>query len=89
MIIHAAGESAQGVVPGTFAVALAAKNERALLKLEQKLRYAQIHHIAFREPDAPWCDALMSIGIKPVEDRRVVRRFLRGFPLLGADHAKK
>jgi hypothetical protein len=88
MIIHAAGESACGVVPGTFAVALAAKNERELLKLEARLRGANVPHSAFREPDPPWGGALMSIGIEPVQDRRAVRRFLRGFSLLGAGHEK-
>ncbi|MCK5641794.1 MAG: hypothetical protein KAJ19_13410 [Gammaproteobacteria bacterium] len=82
MVIHAAGESARGVAPGTFAVALGAANEKALLRVEKRLRLAQIPHSAFREPDEPWSGALMSIGLEPVEDRRVVRRFLKGLKLL-------
>lgn len=89
MIVHAAGESARNVVPGTYAVALSAKNEHELLKLERRLRQFDVPHAAFREPDPPWDGALMSIGIEPVQDRRVVRRFLRGFPLLGANHEKR
>jgi hypothetical protein len=86
MIIHAAGESAHNVQPGTYAVALSSPNERALLDLERKLQYAEIPHAAFREPD--YNDQLMSIGIYPVTDRRMVRRFLRNFPLLGEESWK-
>lgn len=81
MIVHAAGESAVNIQQGTYAVVLRAKNEGHLLQLEQRLQVHQVPHSAFREPD--WQDALMSIGIFPVEDRRSVRRFLRGFSLLG------
>jgi len=85
MTIHAAAESASGTVPGTFAVALSAPNEESLEQLEQKLIFAQIAHSAFREPDPPYNGALMAIGINPVEDRRIVRRFLKGLPLVGRE----
>lgn len=84
MLIHAAGESANGVTPGTFAVALTAKDEHALKQVEEKLRWAEIPYSAFHEPDPPWSGALMSIGINPVQDRRMLRRFLKGLSLLGA-----
>ncbi len=83
MLIHASAESSNGTVPGTYAIALSAESEEALSRLEQKLIWAGVPHSAFREPDAPYYGALMSIGIEPVEDRRMVRRFLKGFPLLG------
>ena len=83
MIVHAAGESAKEISPGTYAVALAADSETALLRLEQRLQFEQIPHAAFREPDRD--NELMAIGIEPVEDRRTVRRFLKGFPLIGAE----
>ncbi len=86
MLIHAAGESAINIVPGTYAVALSSPDEGRLLKLEQRLLWEEIPHAAFREPDAPFNGALMSIGIEPVEDRRMVRRFLRGFSLFGGSH---
>jgi len=85
MLIHAAGESSSGVVPrGTFAVALGSPSEHLLLKLENRLMLEKVSHAAFREPDRD--NQLMSIGIEPVGDRRVVRRFLKGFTLLGASH---
>lgn len=87
MIIHAAGESAKGVVHGTYAVALTAPGEKQLLKLEQRLRRNDVSHAAFREPD--YDNQLMSIGIEPVEDRRAVRRFLKGFSLLGESHVEE
>jgi hypothetical protein len=85
MIVHAAAYSAQGTVPGTFAVVLSAKDESALIRLEERLIWAKVPHSAFREPDAPYNNALMAIGINPVEDRRMVRRFIKGFPLLGSE----
>jgi hypothetical protein len=85
MILHAAAESATGTVPGTYAVALSAPNEESLLQLESKLLWERIPHSAFREPDPPYNGALMAIGINPVEDRRIVRRFLKGFPLVGRE----
>lgn len=87
MIIHAAGESANNVTAGTFAVALGASSEQQLLKLEERLTWEQVPHAAFREPDAPFNGALMSIGIEPV-DRRHVRRFLKNFSLIGENHEK-
>lgn len=83
MIVHAAGESSHNVTSGTYAVALAADSEAALLRLEQRLQFEQISHAAFREPDRD--NELMAIGIEPVEDRRTVRRFLKGFPLIGEE----
>jgi hypothetical protein len=82
MIVHAAAQSAKGTTPNTYAVVLAAPGEAALLALEQKLSRAHVPHAAFRETDPPYSGALMSIGIEPVEDRCMVRRFLRDFKLL-------
>jgi hypothetical protein len=82
MTIHAAAESSQGTAKGTYAVALHAPDEQSLLELEDRLRYAGIPHSAFREPDPPYNNQLMSIGIEPTE-RRMVRRFLVGLPMIG------
>lgn len=84
MLVHAAAESSKGTVSGTHAVVLGADAENTLLKLEEKLRLADVPHSAFREPDPPYDGALMAIGIEPVKDRRMVRRFLKGFTLLGS-----
>ena len=81
MIVHAAGESAVNVKQGTYAVVLAARDEAHIVTLEERLQSMGVSHAAFREPDRNY--ELMSIGINPVEDRRTVRRFLRGFSLLG------
>jgi len=77
-MIHAAGES--GPVPrGTHAVALAAKNEQHLLRIEEALRYANVQHKAIREPDPPWNGALMAIGLHPTEEPP---RFLKRLTLI-------
>lgn len=81
-VIHAAGESSPGNLPGdVHAVALAAKDEAELLALEGRLTSAGIHHHAIRETDAPYSGALMSLGIPPC-DRSTVKRVLSAFPLL-------
>jgi hypothetical protein len=82
MIVHAAAQSAKGTTPNTFAVVLTAQTEADLLALETRLQQYKVPHAAFRESDPPYSGALMSIGIEPVEDRRMVRRFLRDFKLL-------
>ena len=84
MLVHAAAESSKGTIPGTYAVVLSATDESALLKLEERLGWEQILHSAFREPDEPYNGALMAIGINPVENRRMVRKLLKGFKLLGS-----
>ena len=82
-LVHAAGESVSEPLPdNTRAVVLAAKDESHLLKIEQKLQHRGIPHRSIREPDSPWCNSLMSIGLEPVADRRAVRRVLSNLPLL-------
>lgn len=82
-LIHAAGESSPGELPShTYAVALAARNEKHLEFLEEKLRRLAIPHVAIREPDAPWDGALMAIGICPVADRNQVKKVTSSLPLL-------
>jgi hypothetical protein len=47
-LIHAAGESAKGVRPGCYAVALAANDESHLKVIEAKLKRFGISHVAIR-----------------------------------------
>ena len=79
--IHAAGESFGQVPEGTYAVALAARNEGHLALIEQKLNDAGIPHHAVREPDRN--NELMAIGLQPVADRTVVRCVVGRLRLLG------
>jgi len=63
-LVHAAGESSPGNLPeGTYAIVLAVPNIAKLLALEKRLVDAGIPHKAIREPDEPYCNDLMSIGI--------------------------
>ena len=78
-LIHAAGESGPAE-SGTYAVALAAKNEKQLRNVELRLQFDDIEHCAIREPDPPWNGALMAIGIKPVPKQPAA---LKSLPLLG------
>lgn len=82
-LIHAAGESSPGGLPThTFAVALAARDQVHLESLEQKLLAHRIPHRAIREPDAPWDNALMAIGIEPISDRAIVKPVTGSLTLL-------
>ena len=82
-LIHAAGNSTLlALPPDTRAVALAARDEAHLRFIEAKLRHAGIDHRAIREPDPPWCGALMAIGIVPIADRSVVQHITRSLKLL-------
>jgi hypothetical protein len=80
MIVHAAGESAAGIEAGAHAVALHA-DPAQLGALERVLSERGVPHAAIREPDPPWCGALMAIGVMPARDGRV-RRLLAHLPLV-------
>lgn len=86
MTIHAAGHSAQlrgasSAAPPTTAVALLATVDE-LLALERALVELEIPHVLVREPDDPWCDAPMAIGVVPIARARV-RKLFASLPLAG------
>jgi len=84
-VVHAAGESSCGnLPPNTNAVVLAVPDESALTQLAERLYHAGIPHIAIREPDPPWCGAMTAIGLKPIADRRMIKKVLGRLPLLDA-----
>lgn len=81
--IHAAGESSPGnLPPSTHAVALEAPDEKSLLDLELRLIGARIEHVAIREPDEPYNNQLMAIGIKPQVRGKTLRKVLSRFALV-------
>lgn len=83
-ITHAAGESiTEELPPNTNAVVLAAKNEIEIRQIARKLELAGIPHVAIREIDPPWDGQMTAIGIVPVENRALVKKFLSSLPLLG------
>jgi peptidyl-tRNA hydrolase len=81
-LVHAAGESAQNisVPPNTHAIVLSVPDEKTLLSVEDKLLRAGIEISSIREPDEPYCGALMAIGIKP-QPREKIRKLLSNLPL--------
>lgn len=82
-LVHAAGESSPGNLPNaTHAIVLSAKDEQELLEIEKKLIAAQVPHHAIREPDEPWKNALMAIGIVPTVERKAIRSILSRNPLV-------
>jgi hypothetical protein len=82
-VIHAAGESSPGNLPeSTHAVALHAKDEAQLQKIEAALSEAGFSFKAIREPDAPWSGALMAIGLSPITRTPELRKLLGKLPLV-------
>lgn len=83
-LIHAAGESVVEPVPkGTYAICLSVPNEAALERTEQCLQENDVPHVAVREPDKPWCGAIMTIGIRPMSATNPnLRRVVKRLPLL-------
>jgi len=74
-LVHAAGETGP-VTNGTHAVVLGVSSEWKLSLIEQQLAEAGIAHQAIREPDEPWCGALMALGLSPTRDRGRLRPIL-------------
>lgn len=81
MLIHAAGQSASNVSRDTFAIALAVSGEQELVNLRKRLRDKGVPHSPVFEPDDPWNNSLMAIGIAPGL-RSVVGKEVRHIPLL-------
>ena len=85
-VIHAAGESSDRVPKGTHAVCLSARNEGELARVEERLIQGDVPHVAVREPDAPWDNALMAIGIVPMpRSNPNLRRAVSRLKLLGEE----
>ena len=76
MAVHAAGETGPAVV-GTHAVVLSVASEDELQVLSQKLTLRSVEHHRVNEPDAPWNNALMALGLPPGPRCKV----LGGIPL--------
>lgn len=90
MIVHAAGASAQlpqaeAAAPPTTAVVLAASLDE-LCALSRVLDEADVPHVFVREPDEPWRDAPMAIGVVPIARARV-RRLLAHLPLVRTEES--
>lgn len=82
MLVHAAGESSPGNLPhDTHAIVLAVADESALVALGSRLTVAGIAFVEVREPDPPWSNALMAIGLLPGR-KEDLRRYLSSLPLL-------
>jgi len=82
-LVHAAGESAPGGLPtGTHAVVLGVENEAALHEVERRLFQFDVPCHAIREPDEPWCGALMAIGIPPMVPTKKLRKVTKSLRLL-------
>ncbi|MEO8700501.1 MAG: hypothetical protein ABI867_10680 [Kofleriaceae bacterium] len=85
MIVHAAGHAAQlpgarSAAPPTVAVALSATLDE-LCALVRVLVAEDLPHVLVREPDEPYRNAPMAIGMVPMPRERV-RRLFAHLPLV-------
>lgn len=82
-LVHAAGHSGRvGHLPeGTYAVALACRDEGELRALVERLKSAGLPFHLIHEPDAPYFGALMAIGLEPGY-KSTFRKFLSNLPLI-------
>ena len=87
-LVHAAGESSPGdLPPHTTAIVLAARDRTHLEMIEVKLLRLGVPHVAIREPDEPWCNELMAIGVVPADKGdKQLRRVTAQLPLLRDKH---
>ena len=82
MIVHGAGESSPGDLPDdTHAIVLAVPDEASLARLADRLRKSGVAFVEVREPDDPWANALMALGLAPGR-KEVLRKHLSMLPLL-------
>ena len=68
----------------TIAVVLGARNEDRLIRLSRRLAEGMIPHVNVHEPDAPWNNQLMAIGIVPML-KQSVYPYLKDFHILPDD----
>lgn len=81
-LIHAAGESSPGgLAEGTYAFALAAKDEATLESIADRLDREGVEFTRIHEPDEPYCGQLMALGLSPRKRSRIAP-ILSSLPLL-------
>lgn len=80
-LVHAAGETGP-TETGTHAVVLGARNEEELCTLTKLLSELEIPHRAVREPDPPYHNQLMAVGIFPTTDRNKLKPVTKRLRLL-------
>ena len=83
-IVHGAGLSVTAVpLPiGTHAVVLTVPDEISLLALSETLSAQGFWHVLVREPDPPYHDAAMAIGLEPQFRTERLKSVLSALPLL-------
>jgi hypothetical protein len=84
---HAAGESIiEAPIPSTTRlVLLHAENENALLEIEGVVKAKGYHCVLIREPDEPYNNAAMSLGLAPSTKRNQLRKLFYHFQALKLD----
>ncbi len=82
-LCHAAGESTFDfkVPSGTYAVVLSVADEEELISLARRLTAADIRHIMIREPDLPWDNQAMTIGLFPSIKTKQIKSVLSSLKL--------
>lgn len=81
-LIHSAGESSPGNLPGgTHAIALTARDSAHLAEISEKLTANGIPHVPIVENCPPYRGELMAIGVSPAP-RSALKRYFSSLPLV-------
>lgn len=75
-VAHAAGESiVEAPIPSTTRlVLLHVENEKVLLEWEEAIKAKNHHYVLIREPDEPYNNAAMALGLAPSIRRNQLRK---------------
>lgn len=61
---------------------LAARDEQHLRQIAERLERRSIPFKLIQEPDAPWNNSAMAIGLYPTQNRQQIKRALSRLPLI-------
>lgn len=81
-VAHAAGHGSERHPPETHVVVLQVPNEKALLKISERLVRAEVAQTLIIETDLPYNGQAMAIGCELVRDRSAAQSCLSSLPLL-------
>jgi hypothetical protein len=82
-VAHAAGESITTPIPSnTRAVLLHVKDEAQLLDCARLIEKKGLTHVLVREPDEPFNNSAMAIGLEPSNRRNMLRRLFYNLELV-------
>lgn len=88
-LIHSAGESSPGNLPGgTHAIALTARDSAHLAEISEKLKVNGVSHVPIVENCPPYRGELLAIGVVPAP-RSALKRYFSSLPLVQGPNSRR